>query len=95
MHRAEAAPYRHGVSKVDMAVSEPLRFQRWEVSDDLSLSALVGPGFNGCGIYILEFNDGTQYVGQTVSLLSRIASRRRRWPGQITALRFAELPQEC
>lgn len=76
-------------------MAEPLRFQRWEISDGLSLSALVGPGFGGCGIYILEFNDGTQYVGQTVSLLSRITSHRRRWPGQITAVEFAEVPQEA
>lgn len=78
----------------DSVNAELLRFQRWEVSDELSLSALVGPGFGGCGIYILEFDDGTQYVGQTVSLLSRIASHRRRWPRQITAVRFAEVPQE-
>lgn len=78
-----------------MVVAEPLRFQRWEVSDDVSLSALVAPGFNGCGIYVLEFDDGTEYIGQTVSLLSRIASHRRRWPGQITGLRFAEVPREA
>lgn len=62
---------------------------------DLSLSALVGPGFSGCGVYVLEFDDGTQYVGQTVSLLSRLASHRRRWPGQIIAVAFAELPPEA
>lgn len=78
-----------------MVVAEPLRFQRWEVSDDLSMSALVAPGFNGCGIYVLEFEDGTEYVGQTVSLLSRIVSHRRRWPGQITGLQFAEAPREA
>lgn len=83
------------MSASDKVTAEPLRFQRWEVSDGLSLSALVGPGFGGCGIYLLEFDDGTQYIGQTVDLLSRIASHRRRWPGQIVAVRFAEVPQEA
>jgi hypothetical protein len=76
-----------------MQVSEPLRFQRWDVVDDLSPSAWLAPGFIGCGVYVLEFNDGTQYVGQTVNLLNRTATHRRRWPGQITALRFAQVPQ--
>lgn len=71
-----------------------LRFRRWELSDGLSLSAVVGPGFSGCGIYVLEFADGTEYVGQTVNLLSRFTSHRRRWPNEIVAARFAPAPQD-
>lgn len=36
------------------------------------MSALVPGGVPACGIYVLEFADGTEYVGQTVSLLARL-----------------------
>ncbi|MDR1393615.1 MAG: GIY-YIG nuclease family protein [Bifidobacteriaceae bacterium] len=67
-----------------------LRFSRWHpVDDTLSVSALLSPGQSQTGIYVLEFSDGEEYVGQTTGLLSRVAAHRRRWPGEIVGLRFA------
>ena len=41
------------------------------------------------GIYVLEFANGELYVGQTISLLRRIADHRRHWGDDIRAVRFA------
>lgn len=70
-----------------------LRFSRWELTDDVSLSALLPMGSATCGIYVLEFSDGEFYVGKTVNLLGRIADHRRRWPDEITAIRFTPVPR--
>lgn len=69
-------------------VDTMLRFTRWETPVGTSLSALIGE-IDRCGIYVLEFSNGEVYVGQTVSLLSRFAHHRRRWPDEIQAVRFA------
>ncbi|WP_454296698.1 GIY-YIG nuclease family protein [Salana multivorans] len=71
-----------------------IRFLRWEVTDDLSFSALLPLGHSTCGIYVLEFKNGDLYVGQTVSLLSRIATHRRTWPRDVRAVRFARVSPE-
>lgn len=68
------------------------RFTRWVLDDATALAAILEPDRPRMGIYILEFSDGERYVGQTVDLLSRFASHRRRWPGEIVAVSF--LPAE-
>ncbi|WP_270407498.1 GIY-YIG nuclease family protein [Brachybacterium paraconglomeratum] len=46
-----------------------------------------------CGIYTLEFDDGERYVGQTIDLVSRLSSHRRRW-NDIIAVSFVECGAE-
>lgn len=69
-----------------------LRFRRWNLTEGLSLSAVLPQGHGLCGIYVLEFANGEEYVGQTVSLLARVSTHRRRWR-DIVALRFATVPR--
>ena len=69
-----------------------LHFSRYLVSDGTSLSIHFPAGVPTCGVYVLEFTDGTEYVGQSVSLLSRFTTHRRRWPGEIVGVRFVPLP---
>lgn len=70
-----------------------LKFVRYDTSDLESISALfVGePPASRCGIYILHFDDGMQYVGQAGNVVTRFGAHRRRWPG-IVALQFAQAP---
>lgn len=75
-------------------MSLPLRFLRWELPAGVSLAALLPSSMSRCGIYVLEFSDGELYVGQTVSLLSRIASHYRKWPNDIVAVRFSATRRE-
>jgi hypothetical protein len=74
-------------------VVESYQFQRWEVTDGNSMSAILPVHLSRCGIYVLEFANGEEYVGQTVRLLSRIASHRRRWP-DLVAVRFTRVPRD-
>ena len=46
-----------------------------------------------CGVYVLEFADGEQYVGQTVHFSSRFGDHRRRWD-DIVAVAFAPVLPE-
>lgn len=71
-----------------------LRFLRWEVPAGVSLAAILPAAVSRCGIYALEFEDGTEYVGQTTNIVKRFADHRRRQPGVIVALRFAEVAKE-
>lgn len=43
-----------------------LRFKRWDYTSDVAPSAVLTLK-NPCGIYVLEFSDGEQYVGQSVN----------------------------
>jgi hypothetical protein len=52
------------------------------------------PDVSRCGIYVCEFSDGSEYVGQGLHFFDRIASHRRRWPGEIVAVRFSSVPVE-
>jgi hypothetical protein len=69
--------------------SPTLRFVRWELPPATSMSAVLPEDMSRRGIYVLEFSDGELYVGQTVSLLARVATHARTWPGEIVAVRFA------
>ena len=62
---------------------------RWEISNDVAPSVYFGLDRKLCGIYILEFEGGDRYVGQTVDLTSRLASHRRRWK-DIIAVSYLE-----
>lgn len=66
---------------------------RWEATSDLSPSTYLDVGRLYCGIYVLEFDGGDRYVGQTVNLLSRLGSHRRRW-SDICAVSFTACTPE-
>jgi predicted GIY-YIG superfamily endonuclease len=53
-----------------------------------SAATLFADSKKVCGIYVLEFDDGMKYVGQTRQIVSRYASHRRRH-GDIVAFSFA------
>lgn len=50
-------------------------FDRFETSGLSSLTPLLRG--KGGGIYVLEFSDGTQYVGQAVNFVTRMTTHRR------------------
>lgn len=72
-----------------MPKTNELRFHRWELPPNTSLSAVVPADMDKCGIYILEFDDGELYVGQTRSLLSRFSAHVRHQKGRIIAVQFS------
>lgn len=67
-----------------------LRFKRWDYTSDVAPSAVLTLK-NPCGIYVLEFSDGEQYVGQSVNFPSRLADHRRTYP-DIVAINFCPVP---
>ena len=69
------------------------RFRRWELPHGVATSAVLPIGGPMRGIYILEFADGQEYVGQTVNLASRLGEHRRLW-GDVVAVRFLTEPTE-
>jgi hypothetical protein len=66
----------------------PLAFTRYDMSDAGSAAALFADSTKVGGIYVLEFEDGMRYVGQTRQIVSRYASHRRHH-GDIVAFSFA------
>jgi len=71
------------------------RFERFPLSADTSFTALLPSDMSRCGIYVCEFDDGSEYVGQSRrNVSSRVACHRRRWPGQIVAVRYSPVPAE-
>lgn len=69
------------------------RQRRWEVANDVAPSVYFGLDRKLCGIYTLEFENGEHYVGQTIDLVSRLSSHRRRWD-DIVAVSFVECGPE-
>lgn len=69
---------------------DTLRFKRWNFTSDLAPSAVLSLK-SECGIYVLEFANGEQYVGQTIHFPIRLAKHRRTYP-DIIAINFAEVP---
>ena len=55
-----------------------MAFVQHDVSSLESISHLVSRS-DRCGIYVLGFDDGEQYVGQSRDVVSRFATHRRRW----------------
>jgi hypothetical protein len=67
-----------------------LTFESHDVSGLLSVAHLF-PGSQGrTGIYVLHFEDGHGYVGQTLDVVGRWAAHRRRWPDMVR-LEFARV----
>jgi hypothetical protein len=69
---------------------DPLLFTRYPMQDAAPVSTLfsIENPTAICGIYVLEFEDGDRYVGQTVNIVSRYATHKRRH-GDVTAFSFA------
>lgn len=67
--------------------TQQLRFTRWDTPAAVAGSALFTESL-GCGIYVLEFANGDEHVGQSVNFPVRFATHRRRWD-DIVAVRFA------
>lgn len=72
--------------------SDPLPFRRWNTPPGVAPSLIFGEE-SSSGIYVLEFADGEQYVGQSIHPGTRFASHRRRWQ-DIVAVSFAPVPPE-
>lgn len=93
--RARGPVSGHGLYAAAMVPSRMERppFTRWETSELGSLAALAPEGHR-CGVYVLEFNDGTRYVGQASDVVRRYATHRRahlRAGRSIQAVEFAEV----
>jgi hypothetical protein len=65
-----------------------LCFTRYELTPGVSFAAQADTSSTWTGIYVLEFADGHEYVGQAVHFPTRLATHRRRWT-DLTAARFA------
>lgn len=78
-----------------VSMLEPLFFTRYSMEDSAPVSALFAMAESRelCGIYILEFEDGARYVGQTVNIIQRYA-KHRRTHGDIVAFGFAPCRRE-
>lgn len=68
---------------------DTLRFRQWDTPVGLAASALFEEHL-ACGIYVLVFANGEEYVGQTVNFPNRFSTHRRRW-SDIASVRFAEV----
>lgn len=71
--------------------TEPLPFRRWDTPPGLAPSLVFGEDA-GPGIYVLEFSNGEEYVGQSIHPATRLASHRRRWQ-DIVAVNFTPVPR--
>ena len=69
-----------------------LDFTRFDAADKGSLAILVGDLSSRTGIYWLTFDDGYEYVGQSVEMVRRLATHRRKQPGSIVTVAFASVP---
>lgn len=67
---------------------ERLVFSRYETTPGVSLASTEPGLVDRCGIYVLEFADGAEYVGQTVTVVARFRGHEHNF-GDIVAIRFA------
>jgi hypothetical protein len=65
-------------------------FTRYPTRELDSLSGLVPVGHR-CGVYVLQYADGTCYVGQAVDVVRRYAQHRHEGE-PIESIDFAEVP---
>lgn len=68
-----------------------MNFRQWSTPPATNASALFTEPLS-TGIYILSFNNGEEYVGQTVNFMQRFTAHRRRW-NDIKSIRFAAVPR--
>jgi hypothetical protein len=73
-------------------MEQKLQFTRWELGPDVSLSEIFPDDAIRRGIYVLEFDDGDAYVGQTTDVSRRFADRGDYQSGVVTAILFAAVP---
>lgn len=64
-------------------------FTHYPLTDGAPLSQLLGPTTSRCGIYVLTFANGDQYVGQAKNVLTRYADHYARWGREIRSVDFA------
>lgn len=67
------------------------RFTRYPTRQLDSLSGLVAVGHR-CGVYVLQYSDGSRYVGMAVDVVRRYAQHRHAH-GVIDSVEFAEVPE--
>lgn len=69
-----------------------LHFTEFDTRELGSLAGLVNGLPSRTGVYWLTFDDGTEYIGQTVDFARRMGTHRRRQPGRIVRAAFAVVP---
>lgn len=74
-------------------VTVALNFTRWPFISDLHPSSVLDLQ-DACGVYVLEFDDGTQYVGQALNFPSRLGTHRRTYR-DIEHVQFTPVPREA
>jgi hypothetical protein len=68
-------------------------FREWPLDGLDSIAVQFRPTDSRCGIYILTFDRGARYVGQSQDVVSRLATHRRRWP-DVSSVAFKPFPKE-
>lgn len=82
---------------IDPGVLSSLSLQRIDVRGVESLSAksaAFGRADSRCGIYVLHFDDGSEYVGQTRDVFTRFCTHVRTWKYPIVSVDFAAVPPD-
>ena len=64
-------------------------FTYYPLTNGAPLPQLIGPATSRCGIYVLTFANGDQYVGQAKNVLTRFTDHYTRWGRDIHSLDFA------
>ena len=77
-------------------MASPLNFKRLELDSNTPIGPIF-PANERCGIYVIEFDDGTKYVGQTIDIVKRFrnhthGSKHHDSWGDVVALSFAPAP---
>ncbi|WP_227485732.1 GIY-YIG nuclease family protein [Corynebacterium aurimucosum] len=77
-------------------MASPLDFKRLELDSNTPIGPIF-PANERCGIYVIEFDDGTKYVGQTIDIVKRFrnhthGSKHHESWGDVVALSFAPAP---
>lgn len=77
-------------------MTSPLDFKRLELNSNTPIGPIF-PANERCGIYVIEFDDGTKYVGQSIDVVKRFwdhthgSNHHESW-GDVVALSFAPAP---
>lgn len=77
-------------------MASPLNFKRLELDSKTPIGPIF-PADERCGIYVIEFDDGTKYVGQSIDVVKRFwdhthgSNHHSAW-GDVVALSFAPAP---
>jgi hypothetical protein len=85
---------REPAGGLEEEILDHLDFTQFDADNAGSLAVLVGDLGGRSGIYWLSFDDGTEYVGQSVEVVRRLAHHRRHQPGRPVRVAFAPVPRE-